>query len=64
MIIIPVALADILVEIYHRICFPLYGMAYVKRSQYIRITDREKLPYLSLTTPATIHLTFTMSHAA
>ena len=47
MILIAVVFADILVEIYHHICFPLYGMACVKRSDYIRISDREKLPYLT-----------------
>lgn len=45
--IIPIVFADILFEIYHRICFPLYGMKYVKRSQYIRIWDRQKMPYLT-----------------
>ena len=47
-LVIPIVLADICVEIYHRVCFPLFGMRYVKRSRYIRIRDREKLPYLSL----------------
>lgn len=46
--IVPIVFADVCVEIYHRICFPLYGMKYVKRSHYIRVMDREKLPYLSL----------------
>lgn len=40
-------LLDIAVEIYHRICFPLYNIKYVKRSNYI-IIDRHKLKYLSL----------------
>ncbi len=44
--IIPIILCDICMEIYHRICFPLYGIAYVKRSRYIRVLDRQKLPYL------------------
>ncbi len=44
---IPVVFADLCVEIYHRVAFPIYGIPYVKRSQYIRIVDREKLPYLS-----------------
>ena len=44
--IIPIVLCDICIEIYHRICFPLYGIAYLKRSRYIRILDRRKLPYL------------------
>ena len=46
MMIIPIVFADIMVEIYHHICFPLYGLKLVNRSQYIRITDRQKLPYL------------------
>lgn len=46
-LIVPVVIADICIEIYHRICFPIYGIPYVKRSRYIRILDREKLPYLS-----------------
>ncbi len=44
---VPILFADLCVEVYHRICFPLYGMKYVQRSRYIRIVDREKLPYLS-----------------
>jgi hypothetical protein len=46
--IVPLVLFDICIEVYHRICFPLYGIAYVNRSQYIRILDREKLPYLNI----------------
>lgn len=47
LMIVPILFADICLEIYHRICFPIYGISYVQRSRYIRITDREKLPYLS-----------------
>jgi len=47
LMIIPIIISDIFVEIYHRIAFPIYGMRCIKRSQYIRIVDREKLPYLS-----------------
>jgi len=43
----PVLGMDISLEIYHRICFPLYNIPYVKRSEYIRV-DRYKLKYLSL----------------
>ena len=43
----PVLVADFFLEIYHRIAFPIYGIPYVQRSRYIRITDREKLPYLT-----------------
>ena len=49
MMIIPVVFFDVFLEVYHRICFPLYGIPYVKRSRYIRITDRAKLPYLTFT---------------
>jgi hypothetical protein len=45
--IIPVVIADVFIEIYHQIAFPILGIPRVKRSQYIRITDREKLPYLT-----------------
>lgn len=45
---LPVLFADIIVELYHRVAFRLYGIPYVSRSKYIRI-DRHKLPYLSLT---------------
>lgn len=38
---------DLWIELYHRTCFPLYGIPYVKRSDYIRI-DRQKLKYLNL----------------
>lgn len=45
--IIPAIILDLWIELYHRICFPLYGLSYVPRSEYIRI-DRQRLPYLSL----------------
>ncbi len=38
--------ADICGEIYHRVCFPLYGIEIVKRSEYILVMDRAKLQYL------------------
>jgi hypothetical protein len=38
-------LLDLVIEIYHRVCFPIYGLPYVKRSKYI-IFDRQKLSYL------------------
>ena len=37
---------DIVIEIYHHICFTLYGLPYVDRSSYIKI-DRQKLSYLT-----------------
>ncbi len=45
MMIVPFVFLDVVIEVYHRICFPLYGLKYVKRSQYI-IFDRQKLSYL------------------
>ena len=47
MMIIPVVICDIFLEVYHRLAFPIYGIEYVTRSHYIRIWDREKLPYLT-----------------
>lgn len=44
-VIIPIVIADIWIELYHRICFPLYGLPLVSRSDYIKI-DRHKLSYL------------------
>ncbi|MFH1590253.1 MAG: hypothetical protein ABIB43_06825 [archaeon] len=43
--IIPVFILDICMEIYHNVCFPLYGIPLVKRNKYIKI-DRQKLKYL------------------
>ncbi|MCF8381420.1 MAG: hypothetical protein K9H49_17740 [Bacteroidales bacterium] len=36
---------DIWIELYHRIAFPLYGIKYIRRRDYIKI-DRHKLSYL------------------
>ncbi len=44
--IIPFLILDICIEIYHRICFPLFGIPYVSRKKYIFI-DRQKLSYLA-----------------
>lgn len=41
---VPIIITDI--EIYHRICFPLCKIPYVKRKNYIKI-DRHKLKYLN-----------------
>lgn len=45
--IIPVAFLDLTMEIYHRICFPLYGIPYVDRSKYVFV-DRHRLKYLGI----------------
>src|SRR4051794_8421215 len=43
---IPLALLDLFVTGYQRICFPVYGVAVVPRSRYFRF-DRSRLPYLN-----------------
>jgi hypothetical protein len=47
MMLLPLVILDIFMEIYHRICFRLYGVELVVRKQYIRI-DRGKLKYLNV----------------
>ncbi|MCP3685527.1 MAG: hypothetical protein GY861_22995 [bacterium] len=42
----PILVLDLCVEIYHRICFRIYRIPTVKRSDYIKI-DRHKLEYLT-----------------
>lgn len=44
---IAVLFLDICTSIYEAICFPLYGLEKVKRSDYIAIRDRAKLAYLT-----------------
>lgn len=46
MMIVPLVAFDIFLEIYHQICFRLYKIPVVKRSNYIKI-DRQKLKYLT-----------------
>lgn len=45
-LIIPILLLDFFIEVYHRICFPIYKFNYIKRKNYIQI-DRQKLNYLN-----------------
>lgn len=44
---VPIIILDIAIEIYHRICFPLCGIPYVKRENYI-VFDRFKLSYITM----------------
>ncbi len=46
-VVIPLVIMDIWIEIYHRICFPLYKFPFVRRKDYIKVMDRAKLPYLN-----------------
>jgi len=41
-----VVVFDICIEIYHRVCFFIYGLPYVRRRNYIKL-DRQKLSYLN-----------------
>ena len=45
-LIFPMVSFDIFLEIYHRVCFKLYKIKYIKRTKYIKI-DRHKLKYLT-----------------
>lgn len=43
---IPIALTDLFMSIYQAVCFPIYGIPKVKRSDYIHL-DRRHLAYLN-----------------
>jgi hypothetical protein len=45
-LIVPIALLDLWVSVYQRVCFPIYGIARVPRSAYI-VIDRQQLAYLN-----------------
>jgi hypothetical protein len=45
-LIVPLILLDISLEIFHRLCFPLYGIPRLARSRYFQF-DRHKLRYLT-----------------
>ncbi|MEI7452067.1 MAG: hypothetical protein WCK37_02550 [Candidatus Falkowbacteria bacterium] len=42
-----IILLDLVTSLYQVICFPIYKIDYVKRSEYILILDRNKLAYLN-----------------
>jgi len=44
---IPLVILDISIEVYHHICFSLYGINPVARRKYIKV-DRFKLQYLNI----------------
>lgn len=46
-LIVPIVLLDIFVTVYQAVCFPVYGIQKVKRSDYL-IFDRYHLAYLNL----------------
>lgn len=43
---VPFLLLDLSLRVYEAVCFPLYGIPKVKRSQYL-VYDRGRLPYLN-----------------
>jgi len=43
---IGILLLDLMVTFYQAVCFPIYGLEKVKRSDYILVRDRNKLAYL------------------
>ncbi len=47
MVLVPFVLLDVLISIYQKICFPVYGLPQVKRSDYLKL-DRHKLHYLNI----------------
>jgi len=44
--VLPLIVLDITVSVYQFICFPLYGLEKVKRSEHILVRDRARLDYL------------------
>ncbi|NTV48445.1 MAG: hypothetical protein HGB32_06770 [Geobacteraceae bacterium] len=44
---VPFLLLDFFLSLYQIICFPIYGITKVKRSEYM-VFDREDLPYLNI----------------
>ncbi len=44
---IAILFLDLMVTIYQAICFPIYRLEKVKRSEYILVRDRNKLAYLN-----------------
>jgi len=45
-LIAPIALLDLWISVYQALCFPIYGIARVRRSTYI-VIDRQHLAYLN-----------------
>lgn len=45
--ILPALIMDLIVSLYHAVCFPIYGIPKVKRSNYI-VFDRQYLQYLNI----------------
>jgi hypothetical protein len=44
--VVPIAILDVAFSVYQRVCFPVYGIARVRRSGYV-VIDRQHLAYLN-----------------
>ena len=44
--VVPIAILDAAFSVYQRVCFPIYGIARVRRSGYV-VIDRQHLAYLN-----------------
>lgn len=44
---IALLLSDFVITLYQEVCFPIYNLEKVKRSEYILVWDRTKLKYLT-----------------
>jgi hypothetical protein len=44
--VVPIAIVDVAFSVYQRLCFPIYGIARVRRGAYI-VIDRHHLAYLN-----------------
>jgi hypothetical protein len=44
--IVPLLLLDLFVSIFHAVCFPIYGIAKIRRADYL-VFDRHHLAYLN-----------------
>ena len=47
LLIVPFALLDLMVGVYQLVCFPVYGIPRVRRSEYL-VLDRQHLAYLNV----------------
>lgn len=53
-VLFPMLLLDLMVEIYHHVCFPLYGLKLVNRKKYF-FFDRDNLPKLNFVEKINCH---------
>jgi hypothetical protein len=56
---VPTIAMDLIVTLYQRTCFPLYGIPLVKRGEYV-VLDRYRLKYLNLAKKSTVSIADTL----